>query len=232
MAPRLVPAAVETPEASQDAEARPAQSTPHKGASRLWELQGLATLGRAPRFPRWLGEQPPAGDASAVTDLRERFGSLTVPSPANLVVLPPWVPDADRWIVLQERLLLSAPCLCFNGAGPGAVPDGGAIPGVPLLVDKRPTQIRLDWSASCNGAAEDYGIYQGTIGSWYSHAALDCSTSGALFTLLPTPPGNKYFLVVPEVAQAEGSYGTDSHGRELPQGRPACRSVAIAEACP
>lgn len=201
-------------------------------SERLLELHSLADLGRAPRFPRWLDAEPRTENGSPTADLRSRFGMLTVASPSDLTMLPPWVPDADRWVVLQERMLLGASCLCFNGAGPGAVPDGDAVPGVPLLVDKRPGQLRLDWSASCNSAAEDYGVYEGTIGTWYSHVAIQCSSSGALFTLIPLPAGNRYYLVVPLVTPAEGSYGTDSNGTEIPQATLACRASAVAEACP
>ncbi len=105
----------------------------------------------------------------------------------------------------------------------GAVPDGAAVPGVPLTMAKGPSGlITLRWGAACGAATTDYAIYEGTLSSWSSHAARACSTGGALEASLAAAPGSAYFLVVPRSAAREGSYGQRSPGVERPQATAAC----------
>lgn len=96
-----------------------------------------------------------------------------------------------------------------------------------------PPSLTLRWNASCSGGAADYAIYEGTLGSWYSHTLIDCSDDGAdrQETLTPSA-GNRYYLVVPENSASEGSYGTASHAVERPAGSAACRAGRIPTTCP
>ena len=71
----------------------------------------------------------------------------------------------------------------------GRVPDGST--GPPLLVAKAEGgQIRLDWGPSCFATDTDYEIYEGTIGSYYSHAQKFCTTGGATTKTFTQPAGN------------------------------------------
>jgi subtilisin-like proprotein convertase family protein len=114
-------------------------------------------------------------------------------------------------------------------ATPGTVPDGA--PGTPLTVTKSGADVTLDWGASCNASGVDYAIYQGTIGSYFSHAIKFCTTQGLTTKTFPTDPGDLYFLVVPLSADREGSYGQDSASLERPQAAPACRPQLVGS-CP
>jgi hypothetical protein len=88
-----------------------------------------------------------------------------------------------------------------------------------------PSTIRLSWQASACGP-EDYGIYEGFIGNWYSHTLADCTDDGGDLTEELTPsPGNTYYLVVARVESAEGSYGLTSEPQERPGASPACAPV-------
>ena len=60
--------------------------------------------------------------------------------------------------------------------------------------------ITLSWSPSCSSGAEDYGIYEGTLGSWYSHKKKICSDVGLDFTetFLPQPAASDR-CVVPQI---------------------------------
>jgi len=101
-----------------------------------------------------------------------------------------------------------------------------------LTVNKAAGTVQLDWTASCNGADDDYGIYQGTIGGLFDdHASVTCTTSGATSHALSTPGGNVYFLVVPKNALREGSYGKGSTGVERSTGSGACETQTIGT-CP
>jgi hypothetical protein len=93
--------------------------------------------------------------------------------------------------------------------------------------------VIVNWSASCADGAEDYGIYEGTIGTWYSHTSKDCSDLGSNRTEQITPgAGNRYYLVVARNSQAEGSYGQASSGAERPVGTAVCVAPQIVTACP
>ncbi len=107
--------------------------------------------------------------------------------------------------------------------GAGAVPDGGSMSGVPLTVDKSPgDEVSLTWGASCSAADADYAVYEGSLGSFASHAPRACSSGGALSFSLAPPEGDTYYLVVPVHADREGSYGADGGGLERQAGTGAC----------
>ncbi len=112
--------------------------------------------------------------------------------------------------------------LTITAAVVGRVPDGA--PGTPLLVALTGSKLSLTWGASCGYAATDYAVYEGTLGTWYSHHSMICSTSGALTEIVSPSPGNHYYLIVPlsPLSSKEGSYGTRSSGAEIPQGSTPC----------
>lgn len=93
--------------------------------------------------------------------------------------------------------------------------------------------MRLSWTASCGAAAADYGIYEGALGLWDSHAAVDCLDDGADRTedVLPAT-GDRYFLVVPHDAAAfEGSYGLGAGETERAPGTATCQPARQAAQC-
>jgi hypothetical protein len=123
----------------------------------------------------------------------------------------------------------------FSGlANPGIVP-----PTITLAKAVAPPgDIVVNWSSSCSEGGEDYGIYQGTIGSWYSHAAIVCSDTAPFLTQQITPAaGSSYYLVVPHNASAEGSYGLSRNfpvpnNTERPVGGGACATPQVVTPCP
>jgi hypothetical protein len=109
------------------------------------------------------------------------------------------------------------------GPGVGRVPDGTT--GAPLQVCRNLSQLNLAWGASCGAAATDYAVYEGTIGSWTSHAPLECTTANTPSATVTPSDGNHYYLIVPLSPLSEmleGSYGTDSAGGEIPQSASPC----------
>jgi hypothetical protein len=118
----------------------------------------------------------------------------------------------------------------------GGLPNGTSIPG-PLLTLKRSTtegtstDITLSWGASCLATDDDYEVYEGQVGSFYSHTSLFCSTGGATTITFTPSAGDRYYLVAPRNATREGSYGTDSGNTERPQGAAACL-VQLIGVCP
>jgi hypothetical protein len=116
----------------------------------------------------------------------------------------------------------------------GSVPDGGAVPGVPLMFSLASGSLTLDWGSSCAAGDSDYEVYEGTLAGpfAYNHAQRLCSTGGATTATFAAPAGSTYYLVVPKNAVSEGSYGRASSGVERPQGSPACLPQVIASICP
>jgi hypothetical protein len=112
-------------------------------------------------------------------------------------------------------------------ANPGTVPTTitlGKAPGGDIVVN---------WSPSCADGAQDYGIYEGTIGTWYSHTLEDCDDLGDDRTEQITPAAaSSYYLVVPNNFQAEGSYGKATSGAERPVGTAVCIPTQVVTACP
>ena len=118
---------------------------------------------------------------------------------------------------------------------PGRTPDGAAVPGTPLAMRKNaavPTSLILTWGASCNASATDEAVYIGTLGSWYSHAPLNCTTGGTHTATIAPPSGNRYFLIVPTVSAYEGGYGTAVPGGEIPRAGSPCVATQNLAACP
>jgi hypothetical protein len=118
--------------------------------------------------------------------------------------------------------------------GPGAVPDGSIVLGIPLTVGKNttnPTDLDLSWGASCSGAVNDYAVYEGSLGSFDSHTAHTCTTGGAIDLALTPDGGDTYYLVVPLNDDTEGSYGTDAAGAERPRSTTACRALSVTDSC-
>lgn len=103
----------------------------------------------------------------------------------------------------------------------------GHVPGTSLHITRNPGNglLNLTWGTSCSATDNDYEVYEGRLGTFYSHNRLVCSTGGATSTSVSPSAGNTYYLVVPADAAHEGSYGRRSDGTERPPGGPRCRAT-------
>ena len=121
-----------------------------------------------------------------------------------------------------------------TGSVSGAVPDGDSVPGNPLELDKAGGgSLDLDWDASCLSTDTDYEIYEGDIGSFYSHEMVLCTTGGSTSANIAPGPDSHYYLVVPTDGAVEGSYGTNSSSTQRPPGAPDCLPQSLANpVCP
>ncbi len=90
----------------------------------------------------------------------------------------------------------------------------------PLLVSKVPGSttgdLQLSWNPGCLPYDSNYAVYEGTLGSWYSHSPRTCSTGNVYSTTLTPAPGSTYYLVSALSGYAEGSLGNRSSGAEIP----------------
>jgi hypothetical protein len=87
--------------------------------------------------------------------------------------------------------------------------------------------LLLQWEDSCF-ADDEYGIYQGQLGNWYSHVAVQCGDAdgASLSEMIAEPASNAYFLVVP-YGMTEAPPGFDSSGDPRPQGAEDGRCVTV-----
>jgi hypothetical protein len=115
-----------------------------------------------------------------------------------------------------------------QGAPAGEVPDGLVVAGAPLELDKvGGGDLMLWWDDSCWLDDDDYEIYEGDLGDFWSHGALACSTAGSTsFTITPSD-GSRYYLVVPRNIATEGSYGLGSDGVQRPPAATPCTQQII-----
>ncbi len=125
-------------------------------------------------------------------------------------------------------------CIAANGApGSGVVPDGTAIGTTPLMVFRESTgDLTLTWSPSCFPNDVDYEVYGGTIGAFYDHQPVTCTTSGQTTYIFTPAVGDWYYLVVPTDGSIEGSYGESNLYGERPQVSGACTTKVLGPPCP
>lgn len=181
---------------------------------------------------------PPVRAESNVTaaDLRPGLTVISFDVPTTLGAATFLPGHVDSWNGAAYALfepLAGWPASSYVNAisfspAPGTVPV--TITATRLLLNG--SQIRLSWAPSCSAGGENYGIYEGAIGSWYSHSLIDCSDDFSDLTEdIGTTSGNRYYLVVPRNGNEEGSYGRDSSGTERPAGAPACLPSQVLS-CP
>ena len=121
--------------------------------------------------------------------------------------------------------------LVFRGAV-GAVPDGSSVLGSPLTLSKvLGGDVELSWGSTCTGQ-RDYAIYEGSIGTYYDHNQLVCTTGAQTSITIEPSDGDRYYLVVPHSDHREGSYGLDGAGEERPPGARVCLPQSIAACGP
>jgi ELWxxDGT repeat protein len=114
-----------------------------------------------------------------------------------------------------------------------AVPraDPGVVGNSLRLVKAAGGQVTLAWDPSCVPFDPDYALYRGTLGGLWDHARATCSTAGARTWTEPEPAASAYWLVAPRNRLAEGSYGRDASGNEVPAAAAACAPQRLG-ACP
>ncbi|HEX5044520.1 MAG TPA: hypothetical protein VFV75_16575 [Candidatus Polarisedimenticolaceae bacterium] len=197
-------------------------------AARLAAIRQMVAGGRVPAQPRWQSGPPRTTDGVPMCDLKRPFRERTARLQSSVSLFAPSVPRPDLWLPVQERALLTAGCPCDPASSPGRLEDA------PLRLSKvvASSSVMLTWTSSCSPGAEDYAVYQGSVGSFASHTAATCSTSGSTAWTLTPGSGNRYFLVVPLSATEEGSYGNRSDGSERPAAAGPCRASQRISACP
>ena len=106
---------------------------------------------------------------------------------------------------------------CVYNTFPGKIKNS-------LQISKLGNNPVLTWNAPGGLCLTDgYQIYRGTLPfESYNHYALSCFINSTTYTD-SFAPDSYYYLVVPDNATREGSYGTNSYGDERPQALIPCK---------
>jgi len=93
------------------------------------------------------------------------------------------------------------------------LPDPGGI-GDSLRVSRLGAgQLRLQWASSSCAGGRNFGIYEGTLGVWYSHGKIDCEDAApGNEEDIPLPGGSTYYLVVPHNDHLNANYAGSDEG--------------------
>jgi hypothetical protein len=107
----------------------------------------------------------------------------------------------------------------------GSIPAGGSGPGM-IIAPGPDGTLRLSWAASCSPGAVSHAVYEGSLaalraGTW-DHAPLTCEAGPDLAEYVAPAPDDRYYLVAPLTAEAEGSLGSVSSGAARPASHLAC----------
>ena len=156
-----------------------------------------------------------------------QFGKNSVFTDAETWVDACLLGVSGDWVFIVEYRKVTC-----SASGPGAVPDGGDVPGLPLLVNRGAgATLDLSWSSSCSATDTTYSVYEGTlVANFDNHLPKTCDTAGATMANISPAVGDTYYLVVPRDDLNEGSYGMATSG-------PRAAAIAtcktpVAGACP
>ncbi|MCP3934018.1 MAG: hypothetical protein GY708_01450 [Actinomycetia bacterium] len=127
-----------------------------------------------------------------------------------------------------DTYLLNSTALPFEASA------GGTVNGLLMTKGVSPS-VTVDWRPSCSSADTAYGIYEGTLTSpftGYDHTLVpgQCSVATTSSTF-NSGGGDHYYLVAPNAAASEGSYGQDSSATERPVGLAQCVAAQVIS-CP
>ena len=114
---------------------------------------------------------------------------------------------------------------CETGIPPGRMDPNQ------ILLGKDSSDVFIRCPESCSLGAVGYGLYQGALGSWYSHRAVagKCQEVCPTDIVVTAPAGSAYYLLVPHNGFAEGSYGTDRDSAKVRHERP--RATLVQDRC-
>jgi len=118
--------------------------------------------------------------------------------------------------------------------GSGAAPEASAGESAGLQATRGTGGERNpSWETDC-GAGTTYGVYRGNLLAGYSSIAPEsgkCALTGTTTTVPAGAGTSDFFLVVPQAASKEGSYGVNSSAQRRPPATSPCAPQGSIDAC-
>ncbi len=184
-----------------------------------------------------IGRAPGSGDVNVTSGSSLAFtpSNYATPQPVTLQAASGSGTDAAVFTVASAGLpfqtvtvnVMSDPAA--GGDLPGRVLDSAVL--TVRRNGSNPASLDLDWTPAC-GAPSDYSLHEGTLGIWYSHRAVVCTTQGGTAATITPGPSNHYYLIAPLDRTREGSYGAGPSGIERPPSTVPCRARRDTTSCP
>jgi hypothetical protein len=141
-----------------------------------------------------------------------------------------WIDDIG-----VTKAMVPGACLTA-AAGPPPIPDGGFVPGTPMLASRSGGNVLVTWDAAqCPAAVVN--IYHGAIGSYASFTGGHCGLSGNGGATIALPDNVWFLVAATDGAATDGSYGRTESGAETAYGGagsacPGTTSHVTNNACP
>jgi hypothetical protein len=134
------------------------------------------------------------------------------------------LPDDDGDLIADRQVpftpLGSYHGIAFGPGPPGEVSGPGS--GLPVVLEPAGSMLRISWE-DLGPTVAAYNVYEGTLGSFASHAPLACHASGTpdgtgrrYLEVIPGAAGDAYYLVTASDACGEGSSGRRGDTRRRP----------------
>ncbi len=123
-------------------------------------------------------------------------------------------PTGSWWVddVSVTQAMVPGSCTT-TPAGPPPVPDGAAVPGIPLRASKSGANVLVTWDASqCPATAVN--LYRGAIGSYTTFTAGHCNLPPAGSATLSLPDNVWFLVAATDGASTDGSWGRTLTGNE------------------
>ncbi|MDH3784060.1 MAG: hypothetical protein OEV00_01900, partial [Acidobacteriota bacterium] len=100
-----------------------------------------------------------------------------------------------------------------------------------LQVEKIGSALQLTWGEDCGGG-DRYGVYRGDLSVGYNSLTIEsCDISGTTTSIPVGAPAGEFFLIVPVLGTAEGSYGRDGACGERPDALASCHPQTTTDPC-
>jgi hypothetical protein len=128
-----------------------------------------------------------------------------------------WWPNGEWWIddVQVTQSLVPGPCVTGSRDGaPPPIPDGGSVPGQPLLATRNGSSVDLSWDTTTCPPAE-VNVYSGDIGDYTTFTDGSCGLAPTGSATLAIPDDTWFLVVATDGASTDGSWSRNATGTEL-----------------
>ena len=138
-------------------------------------------------------------------------------------------PSGNWWVDDVAVSKTMAPGACATvPAGPPPIPDGSAVPGLPLRVAASGSDVLLTWDATqCPAAAVN--VYRGSLGDFSRFTSGSCNLPPTGSATVPMPAGSWFLVAATDGSTTDGSWSRDLSGAEKSYAGASLACSAITE---
>ena len=122
--------------------------------------------------------------------------------------------SGNWWIdnIQITKALVPGPCTTA-GSGPPPIPDGAAVPGIPMMATKNGSNVSVTWDSTVCSASE-VNVYVGTIGNFTTFTSGSCELPPSGSALVAVPANAWFLVTATDGNNIDGSWGRYLNGLE------------------